>query len=763
MLRFLSYLAFISIFIIPSYALAVPDILSYSGYVEDSNQAPMTGSETIILSIYTTPTSGTAEWTETITITFDGGYFAITLGEETSLDTDLFDGQELYLGIKIGDLDELAPRTKITSVAYSIRAGVTDTVVNSSGETVVDEDGNWLGEDIDSIDETALETYLEDNNYVTQTQLETSVATNQLEVNGDAIITGYTALGSTGTAGLDVDGDLLVTGYTAVDGLGVTGDLDVAGHTVLNTVETAGLDVDGDLLVTGYTAVDGLGVSGDLDIGTGDAPTNLAVSGDSVLEGAVDVGGYATFYDGVEVAGGLKVGNEDTCDENNAGIIRWSGTNFEGCNGSTWVKLDSENSNYFGQPVVAVNMPDSRSSSTSWTDVTAREVTFTKQETGSVLRVTYHDTIGINMSSSTTSCKWRLTMDDSVIGREQWHHSSASSGWRTKSGSFKWFLPDVPDGSHTFKLQVKKEGGASECLNGWTEGEQENFFMVQEFPAPTDPSAKYAVARNMPDVRTSSGSWTNVGSREVTYTKQAENSVLRVTYHDSLGFQMTGTHNDSCKWRLTMDNSAVGGHQSHHSSTTSGWRIWSGSFDWFLPSVSAGTHTFIIQSIQYNGASQCLNGWDNGSQENFFLVEEIDPPSASAKYAVARNMPDIRVNSTSWTNVASREVTYDKQNENSQLRVTYFDSLGTSMTSQNTACKWRLTMDNNAVGKEQWHHSGAATGWRIWSGPFEWLLSSIPAGSHTFRIQAMMGGGTNECLNGWNNGSQENFFIVQEY
>ena len=761
MLRFLAYSAFISIFIIPSYALAVPDILSYSGYVEDSNQAPMTGSETIILSIYTTPTSGTAEWTETITITFDGGYFAITLGEETSLDTDLFDGQELYLGIKIGDLDELAPRTKITSVAYSIRAGVTDTVVNSSGETVVDEDGNWLGEDIDSIDETALETYLEDNNYVTQTQLETSVATNQLEVNGDAIITGYTALGSTGTAGLDVDGDLLVTGYTAVDGLGVTGDLDVAGHTVLNTVETAGLDVDGDLLVTGYTAVDGLGVSGDLDIGTGDAPTNLAVSGDSVLEGAVDVGGYATFYDGVEVVGGLKLGNQDTCDENNAGIIRWSGTNFEGCNGSTWVKLDSINSGYFGQPVIARNMPESRSSSTSWTDVTAREVAFTKQDTNSVLRVTYQDTMGFNMSSHAQSCQWRLTMDDSPVGKAQFHHSSTTTGWRTKSSSFKWFLPDVAAGSHTFKLQVLKSSGASECLNGWNNNEQENFFMVQEFPPPTDSSAKYAVARNMPDVRTNSSSWTNIGSREVTYNKQDGDSNLRITYHDSLGSRMaSGT--TACRWRLTMDNNAVGKEQWTHSSSTTGWRIWSGSLGWFLSGVPTGSHTFRIQSHMSSGGDECLNGWENGNQENFFIVEEIDPPSSSSRYAVARNMPDVRTNDTSWINVGSREVTYNKQDENSTLRVVYHDSLGNHMTSQTTACRWRLTMDNNAVGKEQWHHSSATTGWRIWPGSFEWLLPSVSAGSHTFRIQSVKGGGVSECLNGWSNGSQENFFIIQE-
>lgn len=44
----------------------------------------------------------------------------------------------------------------------------------------------------------------------------------------------------------------------------------------------------------------------------------------------------------LEVVGGLKVGNQGTCNANTAGSIRWSGIRFEGCNGTRWVRLDND-------------------------------------------------------------------------------------------------------------------------------------------------------------------------------------------------------------------------------------------------------------------------------------------------------------------------------------------------------------------------------------------------------------------------------------
>ena len=132
----------------------------------------------------------------------------------------------------------------------------------------------------------------------------------------------------------------------------------------------------------------------------------------------------------------------------------------------------------------------------------------------------------------------------------------------------------------------------------------------------------FAVTRNMGDVRTSAAAWTTVAGRSVTYVKQSATSPLIVTYEDSVGFLMV-SHAPSCRWRLLMDGAPAGLEKWHHASTGTGWRIWSGSFKWFLPSVAAGSHTFLLQSYMDVGASQCLNGWSDGSQENFFLVQEL--------------------------------------------------------------------------------------------------------------------------------------------
>ena len=41
----------------------------------------------------------------------------------------------------------------------------------------------------------------------------------------------------------------------------------------------------------------------------------------------------------LDVAGGVKVGNETVCDSSRAGTIRWTGTDFQGCNGTIWLAL----------------------------------------------------------------------------------------------------------------------------------------------------------------------------------------------------------------------------------------------------------------------------------------------------------------------------------------------------------------------------------------------------------------------------------------
>ncbi len=63
--------------------------------------------------------STTERWSETQTDTVENGSFNVELGDINPLDTNLFDGRELWLEVSIGG-ETLSPRKKLCSVGYSL-------------------------------------------------------------------------------------------------------------------------------------------------------------------------------------------------------------------------------------------------------------------------------------------------------------------------------------------------------------------------------------------------------------------------------------------------------------------------------------------------------------------------------------------------------------------------------------------------------------------------------------------------------------------
>jgi hypothetical protein len=128
----------------------VPNYLTEQGRLFDSVGAPITSTTSFKFSIYDVPSSGAALWTETDSITPDDGYFSAVLGDGLAFPSDLFDGQQLYLGIKIGADAELTPRQPINSVPYAILANnvngdITPNSVTVGGIEVIDDTGTWVG------------------------------------------------------------------------------------------------------------------------------------------------------------------------------------------------------------------------------------------------------------------------------------------------------------------------------------------------------------------------------------------------------------------------------------------------------------------------------------------------------------------------------------------------------------------------------------------------------------------------------------------
>ena len=97
-------------------------------------------------------------------------------------------------------------------------------------------------------------------------------------------------------------------------------------------------NIDATSKIVDCTAV--LGGSGDGQIwhrNSGD-PTKIYYD-----EGNVGIG-TTTPQTKMDVAGGVKIGNEATCNAAHAGTIRWTGAVFEGCDGTAWAPFGGSGS-----------------------------------------------------------------------------------------------------------------------------------------------------------------------------------------------------------------------------------------------------------------------------------------------------------------------------------------------------------------------------------------------------------------------------------
>jgi hypothetical protein len=116
-----------------SAAAAVPQLVNYQGTLADAAGQPLHGNYSLTFRIYATVTGGTALWTETQSVTVSSGVFHVVLGALTPLTPTVFSASERWLGIAVNAGAELAPRTRITAVPWSLRAAIADSVVGGGG------------------------------------------------------------------------------------------------------------------------------------------------------------------------------------------------------------------------------------------------------------------------------------------------------------------------------------------------------------------------------------------------------------------------------------------------------------------------------------------------------------------------------------------------------------------------------------------------------------------------------------------------------
>jgi hypothetical protein len=102
---------------------ANPQLLFQGQLLDPNTGQPVTdGAYSITFSLYNTASGGAPLWTETKQVGVTTGLFATLIGGVTPFNLDIFNGQTLYLGVRVGSDPEATPRHTIGYSAYAIRA-----------------------------------------------------------------------------------------------------------------------------------------------------------------------------------------------------------------------------------------------------------------------------------------------------------------------------------------------------------------------------------------------------------------------------------------------------------------------------------------------------------------------------------------------------------------------------------------------------------------------------------------------------------------
>jgi len=101
----------------PALALTtVPQTITNQGRLFDADQDPINGTLEVVFAVYDSANAAVPIWSEQQSVTFDEGFYSVSLGSVVPFGTTVFDGSLRFFGITIGNSPELSPRAPIQSV-----------------------------------------------------------------------------------------------------------------------------------------------------------------------------------------------------------------------------------------------------------------------------------------------------------------------------------------------------------------------------------------------------------------------------------------------------------------------------------------------------------------------------------------------------------------------------------------------------------------------------------------------------------------------
>lgn len=712
-------------------AWALPNEFIQEGVVLDAQERPLDGQHRLRVRIYAAPAGGVALFDEVHpAVVFFEGYYAIAIGSEQPLTASFFAANELYLGLSIDNGPELTPRTPlarvpaafVAEVATNAVGDITPRSVTIGARQVISAAGQWVG------DPTGLRGPAGAAGAVgpagPQGAQGPAGPQGPQGIQGPQGVAG--AAGAAGAAGQNGSADTpaqVLAKLVQVDGGGSTLDADrLDGLEATAFVRTAAQVLA--LLVT----VDGPASGVDADLFDGlDSSTFVRTAG-QVLGLLVTVDGAGSGVDADRLDGIDSTGFVTTAVQVRDLLATVDGT---------------------GSGVDADRLDGVDSTSFVTTAAQVRTLLLTVDGAGSGVdsdRLDGLDSTQFLRSDGNITIAGNVTVTGTVTTNQP------ITGFRVFTGANP---PVACDAAARGMLYFDTDDSAFHGCNGtsWVPFGQADDGIAR---------GNVEVSGFMGDTRHTPDGWDDLPGRTVTFGKARPDTVVRLTYQDTLGYHMVG-HNDACRWRLVVDGAVYDRMFRTHSSAARGWRIQPLQLEWFLTGLAAGNHTYRIQVQRpiAGAASECLAGWPNGDTQNFIAAEEIAPETIS----IVRHFSDTRHTPDGWSDLPERTITVDKISDDSLVQVTYQDVLGYHMVGGHSwGCRWRLTMNGAAVDRPFSSHTSTTSGWRIDPRNLTWVLDDVRRGRYTFRIQVYRpnANSTSSCLAGWTNGDTGNSLSVRE-
>lgn len=112
----------------------IPPYISYQGKLYNSSGEPLDTTVSVTFFIYDDSTDGELKWTEVNpSVTTINGLFTVLLGSYIPIPDSAFNQLDCFLGIQVGEGDEILPRKRLVSVPFANRVSTID---GASGGTI---------------------------------------------------------------------------------------------------------------------------------------------------------------------------------------------------------------------------------------------------------------------------------------------------------------------------------------------------------------------------------------------------------------------------------------------------------------------------------------------------------------------------------------------------------------------------------------------------------------------------------------------------